>query len=177
MPGITLQKTPGRFVRHSYPYPELPEVLYARATIPGVRVQHVLYPLGTSVSYVHLCHNTRYLWKFCTTSVSLPGTPEILYDPHILTRNLCDFREIVAQYPGYGMSWLKYPGSFVFIQVLSKQRIMHYDVLFAIHKNQTPNSTPQTLIATINNCCSCFFRFQGHILTRWTILHQSTFFY
>ena len=27
-------------VRHSYPYPKLLQVLYARATIPGVRVQH-----------------------------------------------------------------------------------------------------------------------------------------
>ena len=29
------------------------------ATIPGVRVQHVLYPPATSVSYVRPCHSTR----------------------------------------------------------------------------------------------------------------------
>ena len=113
-------------VGHSYPYPELLEVLYAGATktrgtgtaclylprnfwkfctpvpqypellqvlqdfhtrtwnfwmfcaslaiIPGVRVQHVLYPTGASGSSVCLCHNTRNFWKFCNTSIPVPET-------------------------------------------------------------------------------------------------------
>ena len=87
-PGITLQRTSVSSVGHSYPYPELVEILYGIhtctrnfwkfctpvATIPGVRLQHVLYPLGTSVSSVRLCHNTRNFWKFCKTSVPVPGT-------------------------------------------------------------------------------------------------------
>ena len=36
------------FVRHSYPFPKLVQVLYARATIPGVRVQY-------SYTYPELC--------------------------------------------------------------------------------------------------------------------------
>ena len=34
-PNHTLQRTSVTSVGHSYPYPELLEVLYARATIPG----------------------------------------------------------------------------------------------------------------------------------------------
>ena len=45
-----------------------------RATIPGVRVQHLLYPPGPSVSYVRPCHNTRNFWKFCNTFVPVPET-------------------------------------------------------------------------------------------------------
>ena len=88
-PGITLQRTSIiSSVGHSYPYPELLEVLcdvhtYTRnfwkfctpvATIPGVRVQYVLYPLITFVSSVRLCHSTRNFWKFCKTSVPVSGT-------------------------------------------------------------------------------------------------------
>ena len=87
-PGITLQRTSLSSVGHSYPYPELLEVLYDTetltpnfwefctpvATIRGVRVQHVLYPLGTSVSYVRLCPNTRNFWKSCKACVPVPGT-------------------------------------------------------------------------------------------------------
>ena len=87
-PVITLQRTSVGSVGHPYPYPELLEVLYGIhtctrnfwkfctpvATIPGVRVQNVLYPLGTSVSSVRLCHNTRNFWNFCKTSVRVPGT-------------------------------------------------------------------------------------------------------
>ena len=51
-PFVPVPGTSGDSVRHSYLYTELLEVLYARATIPRVRVQHVLYPLGTSVSSV-----------------------------------------------------------------------------------------------------------------------------
>ena len=70
--GITQLRTTLSYVGHSYPYPEFLEVLYdihtcprnfwnfcsIDATVPGVRVQHVLYPLETSVSSVRLCHNT-----------------------------------------------------------------------------------------------------------------------
>ena len=45
-----------------------------RATIPGVRVQHLLYLPGTSVSYVRPCHNTRNFWKFCNTFIPVPET-------------------------------------------------------------------------------------------------------
>ena len=82
----TIPGSSGSFVRLSYPYPELLEVLYdihtrtwnfwkfytSFATIPGVRVQLVLYPTGTSRSFVCLCHNARSLWKFCNTSIPVP---------------------------------------------------------------------------------------------------------
>ena len=117
-PGITLQRTSVSSVGHSYPYPELLEVLYdihtctrnfwkfctPVATIPGVRVQHVLYPLGTSVSSVRLCPNTRNFWKFCKILIPLPGnsaTPVRLWHT---TR-------------GTGIPSLHYPGISVFIQV------------------------------------------------------------
>ena len=87
-PGITVQRTSVSCVGHSYPYPEVLEVLHdihtrtrnfwkicmPVATIPGVRVQYVSHPLGTSVSSVRLCHNTRNFWKFCKTFVPVPGT-------------------------------------------------------------------------------------------------------
>ena len=43
---ITLQRTSVSSAGHSYPYPELLEVLYASATIPGTSVS-----LNTSVPY------------------------------------------------------------------------------------------------------------------------------
>ena len=87
-PGTTLQSTSVSYVAHPYPYPEHLEVLYdihtctrnfckfctPAATIPGVRVHHVLYPLGTSMSSVWLCHNTWNIWKFCNTSIPVPET-------------------------------------------------------------------------------------------------------
>ena len=94
-PGYYPTKNFCNFCRTFIPYLELLEVLYgihtrarnfwkfctAVATIPGVRVQHVMYMLGTSVSsvrlfsvsYVRLCHNTRNFWKFCKTFVPVPG--------------------------------------------------------------------------------------------------------
>ena len=82
------RKDPGYGVQHVYTRPELLEVLYdfrtrtrnfcefckTRATIPGVREHHGLYPPGTSVSYVCLCNNTRNLWKLCNTSIPVPET-------------------------------------------------------------------------------------------------------
>ena len=113
-PGISLQRTSLSSVGHSYPYPELLEVLYdihtctrnfwkfctPVATIPGVRIQHVLYPLGISVNSVRLCHNTRKLWKFCKTSVSVPGTSGSSVRSSYITRKLCDSCKAVAHYPG-----------------------------------------------------------------------------
>ena len=52
-PGITLQRTSGISVRHSYAYPELLEVLYDIHT------------------------GTRDFWKFCTTVIPVPGTSGI----------------------------------------------------------------------------------------------------
>ena len=45
-----------------------------RATIPGVRVQHLLYPPGTSVSSIRPCHNTRNFRKFCNTFIPVHET-------------------------------------------------------------------------------------------------------
>ena len=45
-----------------------------RPAIPGVRVQHFLYPPGTSVSSVRPCHNTRNFCEFCNTSAPVPET-------------------------------------------------------------------------------------------------------
>ena len=84
----TIPGSSGSFVRLSYPYPELLEVLQdfhtrtrnlcefceTRATIPGVLVQHVLYPPGSSLGSASLCHNTRNFWKFCNTSIPVPET-------------------------------------------------------------------------------------------------------
>ena len=107
--GITLQRTSLSSVGHSYAYPELLEVLYdihtctrnfwkfctPVATIHGVRVQHVLYPLGTFLSSLRLCHNTRNVWKFCktfcTTFIPVPGTSGSSVRPW-------------PQYPRYGYS-------------------------------------------------------------------------
>ena len=86
--NTTIPAGSGSFERLSYPYPELLEVLQdfhsrtrnfcelckTRATIPGVRVHHVLYPPGTSVSFVCPCHNTRNFWKFGNTSIPVPET-------------------------------------------------------------------------------------------------------
>ena len=80
---FTIPETSGSSVRLSYPYPELLDVLYyfhtltlnfyefcaTRLTIPGVRVQHDLYPPGTSVSSVRPCRNTRHFCEFCNTSI------------------------------------------------------------------------------------------------------------
>ena len=109
-PGNTLQRTSVSSVGHSHPYPELLEVLYdihtctrnfwvfctPVPTIPGVRVLQVLYPLGTSVSYVRLCHNTRNFWKFCKILLPLPGN-------FVTSVRL-------AQYPGYGYTFVTTPG-------------------------------------------------------------------
>ena len=88
-PGITQKRTSETSAGHSHPYPSLLEVLYdihtcsrnlwkfctPLVTIPGVRVQHVLYPLGKFMSPVRQCHNnTQIFWKFCKTSVPVPGT-------------------------------------------------------------------------------------------------------
>ena len=37
-----------------------------------VRVQHLSYPPGTSVSSVRPCHNTRNFWEFCNTFIPVP---------------------------------------------------------------------------------------------------------
>ena len=86
---LALQRTSVSSVRHSCPYPEVLEVLddiHTRTrnfwmfctsvdTIPGVRVQHVLYPFGTPVSSVRLCHNTL----SSVSSARLPHPyPEVL---------------------------------------------------------------------------------------------------
>ena len=87
-PGYYPTKNFVSSVGHSYPYLEILEFLYdihtctrnfwkfctLVATKPGVRVQHGLYPLGTSVSSVRLCHNIRNFCKFRRTSVTVPGT-------------------------------------------------------------------------------------------------------
>ena len=45
-----------------------------RATKPGVRVQQLSYPPGTSVRTVRPCHNTRNFWKFCNTFIPVSET-------------------------------------------------------------------------------------------------------
>ena len=94
-PGITLQRTSVSSEGHSYPYPKVLEVLYdihtctrncrmfytPVATIPEVRVGQVLYPLGTSVSSVRLCHSSVRL------PYPYPKLLEVLSDPHTLARN------------------------------------------------------------------------------------------
>ena len=84
----TIRGTSGSSVRLSYPYPELLELLEdcrtrtrnfcefctTRATIPGVRVQLLMYPPGTPVSSVSPLHNTRNFCEFCNTSIPVPET-------------------------------------------------------------------------------------------------------
>ena len=69
-------------VRHSYPYPKLLQVLYARGHNTRGTVTAFLYLPGTSVSSVRPCHNTR---------------------------NFCEFCKTVAQYPGYGYTFVTIP--------------------------------------------------------------------
>ena len=102
--SIPVQRTSLSYVRHSYPYPELPYDLYARATIPRVRGQHFI--------------PARIFRKFCTPVPQYPGLLEVLEDFHTRTRNFCEFcmtfitasRTCVSsvrpvpQYPGYGYS-------------------------------------------------------------------------
>ena len=72
-PFIPVPGTAGSSVTLSYPYSDLFfEFGTTRATIPGVRVQHVLRPPGASVSSVCLCHNTRNFREFCTISIPVP---------------------------------------------------------------------------------------------------------
>ena len=158
-PGITLQITSVTSVGHSYPYPELLEVLYDLhtctrnfwnfcfpvATMPGERVQHVLYPLGTSVSSVRLCHNIRNFWEFCKTS-----------------RNCWKFCEILTPLPGNsvtpvrlwhntrgtGIPSLQYPRSSVYCGIDSDLiRKVYYALIFyrmsscfVSHANRTSNT-------------------------------------
>ena len=104
-PGITLQRTSVSSLGHSYPYPEILNIMYGIHTctrnfwkfctpvakIPGIRVPHVLYPLGTSVSSVRLCHNTRKLWKFCKTSIPVPRTAGSSLRPTIMGNIFSDY--------------------------------------------------------------------------------------
>ena len=95
----------GSSVRHSYLYPEhFWKFCTPVATIPGVRVQHVFYPLGTSVTSVRLRQNTRNFWKFCKIVIPLP---EKSVTPVRLWQNT----------RGTGILSLQYPGSSVCIQV------------------------------------------------------------
>ena len=61
-------------IGHSYPYRNFCEFCTPRATIPGVRVQHLSCPPGASVGSVRPCHNPRNFWKFCTTFIPVPET-------------------------------------------------------------------------------------------------------
>ena len=68
---------PGTFVSsvgHSYPYPELLQVLYASATNTRGTGTVFSYLPGTSVSSVRLYHNTPNFWKCCKTFIPVPGT-------------------------------------------------------------------------------------------------------
>ena len=71
---IPVPGTSGTSVRLSYPYPKFCEFCMTRATIRGVRVQHVSYPPRTSVSYVRPLYNTRNFCDFCNTSIPVPKT-------------------------------------------------------------------------------------------------------
>ena len=57
-----------------------------RATIPGVRVQHLLYSSGTSMSSVRPCLKSRNFCKFCNIFIPVPETSWnsiIIYHTHI----------------------------------------------------------------------------------------------
>ena len=75
LPGFLL--VPGTsvsFVGHSYPYPELLQVLYASATNTQGTGKAFSYLPGTSVSSVRPCHNTWNFCNFCNTFIPVPGT-------------------------------------------------------------------------------------------------------
>ena len=88
--GITLQRTSVSSVGHSYPYPELLEVVYDIHTrtrnfwkfgtpvpqIRGVRVYNIFL---TYVSSVRPCHNTRNFCEICNTSVPYPELLPVAY--------------------------------------------------------------------------------------------------
>ena len=73
-PGITLQRTSVTSVGHSYPYPELLEVLCAGVTKTRGTGTACLYLPGTSGSSVRPCHITRKFWQFCKTFIPVPGS-------------------------------------------------------------------------------------------------------
>ena len=102
IPGITLQRTSVTSVRHSYPYPELLELVYAGATKTRGAGTACLYLPGTSGSSVRPCHNTRKFWKFfyprtwnfcdfCKTRATLPGVRvhSVLYLPGTSVSSVC----------------------------------------------------------------------------------------
>ena len=76
--GITLQITSVICVGHSYPYPELLEVLYAGAK------------KGPGYGYSMLLP-ARNFWKLCTPVPEYPELLEVLQDFHTRTRNFWKF--------------------------------------------------------------------------------------
>ena len=152
-PGITLQRTSVSSVGHSYSYPELVEVLYGShirtrnfwkictpvPQIPGVRVYH----------FYNLCES-------CTPVPQYPELLCILYhfravpgisvssvrSPYTLTRDFCDFCKTVAQYPGYGYTFVTIPGEPTCMNsgVKPKKCIMHFSMMsyLASDTNRTP---------------------------------------
>ena len=122
------------------------------ATIPGVRVRHVLYPLGTSVNSVRLCHNTRNFWKFCKTIVPVPGTFLKFCKIFIpLPRNYVTPVRLWHNTRGTGTPLLQYPGTSVNFQVSSEMLIIDAVMFFQSYLNRTPN----TASSTYQGCVRC----------------------
>ena len=141
---MLVPRTTGSSVRHSHSYPELLELLYCTpvATVPGVRVQHVLYPLGTSsVSSVRLRHNTRSFWKFCKTFVPEPRTSGSSVRSPYPHPKFCDFCK-TGTIPGVRvLPLLQYPGSPVFIHSGLIRRVCYALRCHVLSVTQTEHRT------------------------------------
>ena len=85
----TFTPVPGTSVSSVQPVPQY----------PGDGYGNVLHPLGTSVSYVRLCHTTRNFCELCNTSIPIPETSgssvRLLYP---FTRNAHTLQNITSKY-------------------------------------------------------------------------------
>ena len=85
------------------------------ARIPWVRVQHVLYPLGTSVSSVFACATIPGTSGSSVRHPHVPapgttGSSVISSYPYYLI--LCDYCKTVAKYPGFRYTFVTIPWEF-----------------------------------------------------------------
>ena len=63
--------------------------MYARGY--NTQVLGIARFVSGTVRSVRPWHNTRSFWKFCKTSVPVPGASGSFVDLHTHTRNFCDF--------------------------------------------------------------------------------------
>ena len=110
-PGYYPTKNFCNFCRTLIPVPELLEIMYAGAAKTRDTGTAFLYLLGTSVSSVRPCHNTRKFWNFCKTFIPVPRTWKFCktFIPGPGT-SVSSVRSVL-QYPRYGYELTDVPGT------------------------------------------------------------------